>query len=429
MPIQLLLHAPGGIVPYLTPTLLNKYFPAPQPHLLLGISVQDTCLAPIFPTPDAIQPRGYEFVSKPPLEYLQSYNAVVVPSFNLLHDANKRGQDSVQATGSGVSVWSLQGRQVLSNQAYMGLALATTTGTFALQEVESSTSALQQQPQFSAIVSLYDQAAVHQSKHRHEQARHRTQTWLQQLIQHKNGSARTRTTSPIWAVVSTSSKENTNTHHDMEVDDELGQLLDNDMVSGYALVGYSSADCGGGSDSFIPRLQETESSKTVAVLSVETMQDVLECLEQGVNVIGTDLPTKWSLSHQAFVLSLNYSKKKVKEKYDTNNRGGQSSYLLDLTDKKYAMDSSPLLEGCGCMACGQDHYSRAYIHHLYQAKELLAQILLMGHNLHHMLEFCWVATQAQQEEQKQQQQHGEDDGQQQPVFDTFLQRCKRECSR
>jgi tRNA-guanine family transglycosylase len=81
------------------------------------------------------------------------------------------------------------------------------------------------------------------------------------------------------------------------------------------------------------------------------------------------------------------------------------------------------------MACGQDFYSRAYIHHLYQAKELLAQILLMGHNLHHMLEFCWVATQAQQEEQKQQQLHRQDDDQQPPAFDTFLQRCKRECGR
>ena len=448
-PIQLLLHASGGIVPYLTPTLLTKYFPAPQSHLLLGISVQDTCLAPHFPSPDAVQPRGYEFVSKPPLDYLKSYTTVVVPSFDLLHDANKRGQNSVQATGTGVSVWSLQGRQVLSNQAYMRLVLSattttTTTGSSPWQEAESSTtsiqSQLQSQPQFSLIVSLYDQAAMHQSKQRHEQARHRRQTWLQELIQDTHGSSRTTTTattSPVWAVVSASSKNNANTNNNILVDDELEQLLENDKVSGYAIVGCSSLETfatgihggGGGSNIIIPQLKRAESSKTVAVLSVSTMQDVLECLEQGVSIIGTDLPTKWALSHQAFVLPLDYSsRKKLKENYDTNTNGG-SSFLMDLTDSKYAIDSSPLLEGCGCMACGQDFYSRAYIHHLYQAKELLAQILLMGHNLHHMLEFCWVATQAQQEEQKQQQLHRQDDDQQPPAFDTFLQRCKRECGR
>ena len=80
--------------------------------------------------------------------------------------------------------------------------------------------------------------------------------------------------------------------------------------------------------------------------------------------------------------------------------------LIDLTDKKYAKDGAPLVEGCTCLAC--KNHSRAYIHHLHQAKELLAQILLMGHNLHHFLELCRHATQAR------------DEGQ----LDAFVQHCK-----
>lgn len=41
-------------------------------------------------------------------------------------------------------------------------------------------------------------------------------------------------------------------------------------------------------------------------------------------------------------------------------------------------DFGPLQEGCGCYTC--QHYSRAYIHHLLKAKEILASTLLTIHN-------------------------------------------------
>ena len=60
---------------------------------------------------------------------------------------------------------------------------------------------------------------------------------------------------------------------------------------------------------------------------------------------------------------------------------------VNLNDTRYARDSLPLMPGCICMACSNSH-SRAYIHHLVQAKELLAQILLFAHNLHHLRGLC-----------------------------------------
>lgn len=47
---------------------------------------------------------------------------------------------------------------------------------------------------------------------------------------------------------------------------------------------------------------------------------------------------------------------------------------------KYELDTRPIEEGCGCAACR--HYSRAYIRHLFKAKEMLSQRLCVLHNLY-----------------------------------------------
>lgn len=51
---------------------------------------------------------------------------------------------------------------------------------------------------------------------------------------------------------------------------------------------------------------------------------------------------------------------------------------LNLWDEEYMRDRRPLMEGCGCLACGK--HTRAYVHHLLKSKELLAEILLHQHN-------------------------------------------------
>ena len=85
-----------------------------------------------------------------------------------------------------------------------------------------------------------------------------------------------------------------------------------------------------------------------------------------------------------------------------------TSGMIDLSDEKYARDSSALLPGCQCVACRSrqiitrsNHldtkstddetkntapsFTRAYIHHLIKANEMLAETLLFVHNLHQML--------------------------------------------
>ncbi|KAK8941621.1 hypothetical protein KSP40_PGU020701 [Platanthera guangdongensis] len=51
----------------------------------------------------------------------------------------------------------------------------------------------------------------------------------------------------------------------------------------------------------------------------------------------------------------------------------------------YRKDASPLVNNCSCYTCR--NHTRAYINHLLNVHEMLAQILLDIHNTHHYLEF------------------------------------------
>ena len=53
---------------------------------------------------------------------------------------------------------------------------------------------------------------------------------------------------------------------------------------------------------------------------------------------------------------------------------------MNLLNQKYERDLSPIDPECGCPAC--QNYSRAYIRHLFKAKEMLAMRLSVLHNLY-----------------------------------------------
>ncbi|KAL7469399.1 hypothetical protein ACHAXS_009650 [Conticribra weissflogii] len=141
------------------------------------------------------------------------------------------------------------------------------------------------------------------------------------------------------------------------------------------------------------------------LLAVNDIQAILDAAREGVSIIGTNIAVSWSRSGRALVL-----------KFDTNNtkdnpRSHFKDGIIHLNDEQYARDSLPILPGCKCLACrprskhhsqrseGYHHFlrckiddsetppsfSRAYIHHLIRAKEMLAQTLLFAHNLHQLL--------------------------------------------
>ena len=112
--------------------------------------------------------------------------------------------------------------------------------------------------------------------------------------------------------------------------------------------------------------------KEYALLDVNNIESMVDAANEGVSIIGTDLLRQLSLSGLALCLDLT----------DIASISSEHFYL-DLKDRKFAEDASPIVESGGCKVTSS--FSRAYIHHLIEAKEMLAQTLLFIHNLNQTL--------------------------------------------
>ena len=70
-----------------------------------------------------------------------------------------------------------------------------------------------------------------------------------------------------------------------------------------------------------------------------------------------------------------------------NARNGQlftTAGTLNIRNSCYQADVSPVDEHCGCYACR--HFSRAYLRHLFMARELLAYRLATIHNVYYFVQ-------------------------------------------
>jgi queuine tRNA-ribosyltransferase len=93
------------------------------------------------------------------------------------------------------------------------------------------------------------------------------------------------------------------------------------------------------------------------LMGVGTPADLLGAVKRGIDLFDCVLPTRSGRTHQAFT------------------RGG----TVNLRNARHLDDPRPLDEGCGCTACTR--HSRAYLHHLARAGEMLGAMLLTEHNL------------------------------------------------
>ena len=115
-------------------------------------------------------------------------------------------------------------------------------------------------------------------------------------------------------------------------------------------------------DSTVPYLPQ---DKPVYLMGVGTPLNIVEGVYRGVDFFDCVYPTR-------------------------NGRHGHAYThhgKINLLNAKFMFDERPIEEGCGCPACRS--YSRAYIHHLFKAKEMLGMRLMVLHNLYfynHLME-------------------------------------------
>ena len=97
------------------------------------------------------------------------------------------------------------------------------------------------------------------------------------------------------------------------------------------------------------------------LMGVGTPPDLLDAVASGVDLFDCVLPTRNARNGQLFT----------------------AAGALTIKQARYATDPRPADEGCACYTCRT--FSRAYLRHLFAARELLAYRLLSLHNLHFYL--------------------------------------------
>jgi len=140
---------------------------------------------------------------------------------------------------------------------------------------------------------------------------------------------------------------------------------------GYAIgglsVGESKAEMHATLELTVPLLPE---DRPRYLMGVGSPEDLFECVARGIDIFDCVLPTR--LARNAAVLT----------------RHGR----LNLRNAQYAVDPVPIEEECTCYTC--QHFSRAYLRHLFKAEEILAPHLATIHNLHFLLSLMRKIRQA-----------------------------------
>ncbi len=93
------------------------------------------------------------------------------------------------------------------------------------------------------------------------------------------------------------------------------------------------------------------------LMGVGTPDDILGAVQRGIDMFDCVIPTRGGRTGRAYT-----------------SRG-----VFNLRNARFADDARPLDPGCACPGCKR--HSRAYLHHLFKAEEMLGPMLLTWHNL------------------------------------------------
>ncbi len=103
------------------------------------------------------------------------------------------------------------------------------------------------------------------------------------------------------------------------------------------------------------------SDKPRYLMGVGRPSDIVGAVARGIDMFDCVMPTRSGRTGQAFV------------------RPSTDGGVINIRNAKHRDDKNPLDKKCRCYAC--KNYSRAYLHHLAKAEEILGAMLLTEHNI------------------------------------------------
>ncbi|MCI0475648.1 MAG: tRNA guanosine(34) transglycosylase Tgt, partial [Anaerolineales bacterium] len=104
------------------------------------------------------------------------------------------------------------------------------------------------------------------------------------------------------------------------------------------------------------------------LLGIGEIQDILAGVARGIDLFDCAAPTRWA-RNGALIVS-----REIAENPERR---------LNIGNARFALDRAPIDPNCDCYTC--QNFSRAYLHHLHRAKELIYYRLATIHNLRMMM--------------------------------------------
>jgi queuine tRNA-ribosyltransferase len=204
------------------------------------------------------------------------------------------------------------------------------------------------------IIMAFDECAPADStKEYFKQAMERTHFWLLRCVRaHKKYPKNNRA---LFGIVQGG------IHKDLRI--ESAKFVNSLDLPGNAIGGLS---VGEGKktmyemiETVIPHLSD---NKPRYLMGVGTPEDLLECVDRGIDMFDCVHPTRMS-RHGAFF----------------TNEG-----RFSIRNEKFKFDSKPLVKNCKCETCKT--YSRSYLRHLLTENEITGLRLMTIHNVHFLLD-------------------------------------------
>lgn len=156
-------------------------------------------------------------------------------------------------------------------------------------------------------------------------------------------------------------------------------------------LGESQAEREAALEAALPCL---DAARLRVVKRVSAPADVLRLVARGavgVDLFVTDWPDR--LARAGYALCFPLPADAAASGEDADEKEGETEQFPGEDGTKFSMDNTALVDdhrvlmrGCQCHAC-HNGYTRAYLHHLRNTHEMLADILLTQHNQHHYAAF------------------------------------------
>ncbi len=203
------------------------------------------------------------------------------------------------------------------------------------------------------IIMVLDECAEPHDRTYNEQALVRTHRWAEQCL-----TAKTRKDQALFGIVQGGIFP--------DLRQQSAEFIASLGFEGHAIGGLS---VGESKMDMYRMLQVVDTilpeDKPRYLMGVGTPEDLVEGIRRGMDLFDCVLPTRMGRNNAAFL---------------------RSGERLNLKNAEFIRDQYPIDKNCACYSCRT--FTRAYLRHLIQAKEMLAATLLSIHNLHTLVQLA-----------------------------------------